>query len=123
MSEYSTIARRYVFSSFYLLLTGYIFPILAVIMSDVMSNPELFFSSLGLTIVCTASSMALNFVIDRHILDVKTLKKQDSSKFRHRFLERNKSLLRIYQLTDVLCISNLLLCPVAFYYIAYFHGF
>ncbi|MBL8505998.1 hypothetical protein [Methylobacillus glycogenes] len=123
MSEYSAVARRYVYSSFYLLLTGYLFPILALTLTDVMDNPELFFSSLGLTIVCTACSMGLNFVIDRHILDVKTLKKQNSSKFRQRFLDRNKSLFRIYQLTDLLCISNLLLCPVAFYYIAYFHGF
>lgn len=123
MSEYSTVARRYVYSSFYLLLTGYIFPILALALSDVMNSPELFFSSLGLTIVCTACSMGLNFVIDRYILDVKTLKKQEVSKFRHRFLERNKSLLRVYQLTDVLCIANLLLCPLAFYYIAYFNGF
>lgn len=123
MSEYSAVARRYVYSSFYLLLIGYVFPLLAIALTDVMDSPEVFFSSLGLTIVCTAGSMGLNFIIDRHILDVKTLKKQDSSKFRHRFLERNKSLLRIYQLTDLLSISNLLLCPVAFYYIAYFHGF
>ncbi|MCB5189784.1 hypothetical protein LG198_03435 [Methylobacillus arboreus] len=122
MSEYSALARRYVYSSFFLLLVGYLFPALALLMTDVISNPQVFFISLGFLILCTAISMGINFITDRYIFDIKALQKQETSKFRQRFLKRHQHLLHIYQATDFLSIMNLLLCPVVFYYVSTLYG-
>ncbi|ABE49634.1 hypothetical protein Mfla_1366 [Methylobacillus flagellatus KT] len=122
MSEYSALARRYIYSSLLVLLVGYLFPLLAVLMTDVAEDPSVFFIALGFLILCTAVSMGMNFITDRYIFDIKVLKNEDKSQFRIRFLKRHHHLLRIHQLTDCLSILNLLLSPAVFYYVSHFHG-
>ncbi|MFL9711346.1 hypothetical protein [Methylobacillus sp. Pita1] len=122
MSEYSALARRYVYSSFFVLLVGYVFPMLALFMTDIAADPYVFFTGLGFMILCTAVSMGMNFITDRYIFDIKSLKKEDKSHFRLRFLKRHHHLLRLHQATDFLSIMNLLLSPVLFYYVSHLHG-
>ncbi len=122
MSELRALARRYVYSSFFMLLVGYIFPIIAFLMTDILDDPYVFFIALGFMVLCTAIAMCLNFITDRYIFDIKTVKKEDGSQFRQRFLQRHHHLLRLHQTVDCLSILNLLLSPVMFYYVSYLHG-
>lgn len=122
MSEYSALARRYVYSSFSVLLVGYVFPLIALFMTDIADDPYVFFIGLGFMILCTAVSMGMNFITDRYIFDIKSLQQENKSQFRQRFLKRHHHLLRLHQTTDFLSIMNLLLSPILFYYVSHLQG-
>ena len=119
MSEYRALTRRYVYSSFCLLLVGYLFPLFAFFLTQVEDDPYVFFIALGLLLLFTAVAMSMNFITDRYIFDIKSLDQEvDTSQFRQRYLQRHHHLLRLHQITDFLSIMNLLLSPIIFYWVS-----
>ena len=119
MSEYRALTKRYVYSSFCLLLVGYLFPLLAFFLTKVEDDPYVFFIALGLLLLFTAVAMSINFITDRYIFDIKSMDQEvDTSQFRQRYLQRHHHLLRLHQITDFLSIMNLLLSPIIFYWVS-----